>query len=428
MFRTPPGAVLRRFRTSLFTLGIGLSAFAGSAHADVLLQQSFASGLGQFTSAGSVSTSSSGAKLTAALLSTDGAITSPVVSTVGFTGIKLSFDRVTGGLDAGEFGIAEYTTNGSTYSALESTTATTSARVSYNLPADAAGSSTLRIRFRINANSALETYTVNNVTLEGAAGGGGGTGGAPRPAIGKFTTFESGHVRPMALSSNGLRLFVVNTPDNRVEVYNTQSGVPVLTESIPVGLEPVAVALANDNQLWVVNHLSDSVSVVDVSASPAKVINTLLVGDEPRDILFAGAGNKWAFITAAHRGQNTGFDPQLTAAGVGRADVWVYDVANLGTKLGGAPVTRLNMFGDTLRGLAKNAAGTRVYAAVFNSGNKTTVLNEDLGNGGLTLPSPTTDANGNAAPKVGLIVQKNAAGRWLDNGDPTRGVAGTDWT
>ncbi|MBC7958126.1 MAG: hypothetical protein H7Y33_19930, partial [Cytophagales bacterium] len=229
-------------------------------------------------------------------------------------------------------------------------------------------------------------------------------------------------------SSNGLRLFVVNTPDNRVEVYNTQSGVPVLTESIPVGLEPVSVALANDNQLWVVNHLSDSVSIVDVSTTPARVVNTLLVGDEPRDILFAGTGNKWAFITAAHRGQNAGFDPQLASPGVGRADVWVYDVANVGTRLGGQPLTRLNMFGDTLRGLAKNAAGTRVYAAVFNSGNKTTVLNEDLGNGGLTLPSPTTDANGNAAPRNPLIVQKNAAGRWMDNGDPTRGVAGSDFS
>ncbi len=428
MFYPPSGAACRRFRASLFALGIGLGAFAGSAHADVILQQNFSSGLGPFTAAGSVSTGTAGAKLTAALLSTDGAITSPPISTVNYTGIKLSYDRVTVGLDIGEAGIAEYSTDGTTYAALESTRATASSRVSFDLPTAAAGITTLRVRFRVSANSATESYTVNTVALEGTPGGGGGGGGAPRPAIGKFTTFESGHVRPMALSSNGLRLYVVNTPDNRVEVYNTQSGVPVLSESIPVGLEPVALALANDNQLWVVNHLSDSVSIVDVSTSPARVVNTLLVGDEPRDILFAGAGNKWAFITAAHRGQNTGFDPQLTTAGVGRADVWVYDAANPGTKLGGAPLTRLNMFGDTLRGLAKNAAGTRVYAAVFNSGNKTTVLNEDLGNGGLTLPSPTTDANGNAAPKTTLIVQKNAAGRWMDNGDPTRNVAGSDWT
>ena len=33
-------------------------------------------------------------------------------------------------------------------------------------------------------------------------------------------------------------------------------------------------------------------------------MRTLLVGDEPRDIVFAGAGSTRAFITTAHRGQN----------------------------------------------------------------------------------------------------------------------------
>ena len=420
-------AASRRFHQLLALCGLGICAVSAQAQTSTVFQQSFASGLGSFSSTGSVTTSSLGATMTAALLSADGAITSSPISTVGFTGLTLSFDRVTTGLDLGEGGIAEVSVNGGSFSQVESTRVTTNGRVTFNLPASTANQLSVVLRFRVGANSATESYRVNAITLAGT----GGTTNPPvgtRPAIGKFATFESGHVRPMALSSNGLRLFVVNTPDNKVEVYNTQSGTPVLTESIPVGMEPVSVALANDNQLWVVNHLSDSVTIVDVSTSPARVVNTLLVGDEPRDILFAGAGNKWAFITAAHRGQNAGFDPQLTTAGVGRADVWVYDAANQGTRLGGAPVTRLNMFGDTLRGLAKNAAGTRVYAAVFNSGNKTTVLNEDLGNGGLTLPSPTTDAGGTAAPRNPLIVQKNAAGRWMDDGDPTRGVAARDHT
>ncbi len=173
-----------------------------------------------------------------------------------------------------------------------------------------------------------------------------------RPALGELSAFESGHVRPLALSGNGQRLYAVNTPDHRVEVWNTSGAAPVALESIPVGLEPVAVALAPDGKLWVVNHLSDSISVVDVSVSPARVVNTLYVGDEPRDIVFAGPGNGWAFITAAHRGQNAPFDPQLTTEGTGRADVWVFAAANLGAKLGGAPLTILTMFGDTLRGLA----------------------------------------------------------------------------
>jgi hypothetical protein len=39
------------------------------------------------------------------------------------------------------------------------------------------------------------------------------------------------------------------------------------------------------NEVWVINHLSDPISiVVDVSSTPPRVIRTLLVGDEPRDI------------------------------------------------------------------------------------------------------------------------------------------------
>ncbi len=72
-----------------------------------------------------------------------------------------------------------------------------------------------------------------------------------------------------------------------------------------VGLEPVAVAVQSRREVWVVNHLSDSVSVVDVT-SPRNpwVDKTLLVGDEPRDIVFAGPQRSRAFVTTAHRGQN----------------------------------------------------------------------------------------------------------------------------
>jgi hypothetical protein len=39
--------------------------------------------------------------------------------------------------------------------------------------------------------------------------------------------FESGQVRPLALSPDGSRLFAVNTPDNQLEVF--QVGVGTLT-------------------------------------------------------------------------------------------------------------------------------------------------------------------------------------------------------
>ena len=62
-----------------------------------------------------------------------------------------------------------------------------------------------------------------------------------------------------------------NTPDNRLEIFRVTTGAglePVA--SVPVGLEPVAVAARANGEVWVVNHLSDSVSVVDVSRDRAR--------------------------------------------------------------------------------------------------------------------------------------------------------------
>src|SRR6185503_10422272 len=133
--------------------------------------------------------------------------------------------------------------------------------------------------------------------------------------------------------------------------------------TVAVGLEPIAVAARSDTEVWVVNHLSDSVSIVDLSGTP-RVIRTLLVGDEPRDIVFAGPGRNRAFITAAHRGQNTPINMavDLITPGTGRADVWVFDAANLGTALGGTPLTRIVRFADTPRALAASPDGDTVYA------------------------------------------------------------------
>ena len=83
-----------------------------------------------------------------------------------------------------------------------------------------------------------------------------------------FVNFESGHVRPLAASPDGTKLFAVNTPDNRLEIYTVGVGSLTLAAEVPVGLEPVAVAtrtnLAGRTEAWVVNHLSDSVSIVEV--------------------------------------------------------------------------------------------------------------------------------------------------------------------
>src|SRR5271167_2077188 len=226
--------------------------------------------------------------------------------------------------------------------------------------------------------------------------------GLPSDFSTAFTLFESGQVRPLALSPDGTRLFAVNTPDNTLEILNVGAGGVAKVSSVPVGLEPVAVAARSNTEVWVVNHLSDSVSIVDVSATPPRVTRTLLVGDEPSDIVFAGTGGNRAFITTAHRGQqrfdpslasvpgiapnsNPGQtiagDPQLTTPGIGRADVWVFDATNLdqgnpGATIGGVPIQVVTLFGDTPRALATD--GTTVYAAIFHSGNQTTTVSEGL--------------------------------------------------
>ncbi len=255
-----------------------------------------------------------------------------------------------------------------------------------------------------------------------------------------FVNFESGQVRPLALSPDGSRLFAVNTPDNRLEIFAVGASGLTHTGSVEVGLEPVAVAARSDSEVWVVNHLSDSLSIVDVAASPPRVTRTFATCDEPRDIVFAGPGNDRAFVTAARRGQNCGpFDrSDLTTPGIGRAVVQVWDPTSANTGLRGGILTNIILFGDTPRALARSADGNTVYAAVFHSGNQTTALNDGwVCNGGGDaapctiaggrsapggLPAPNFNFEGVRGPEVGLIVKFDRdAGIWEDN-------IGRDWS
>ncbi|HEU4726432.1 MAG TPA: hypothetical protein VFT22_01025, partial [Kofleriaceae bacterium] len=253
-----------------------------------------------------------------------------------------------------------------------------------------------------------------------------------------FLEFESGQVRPIAMSPDGTRLFAVNTPNATLEIFNLTATGPVFAARVPVGLEPVAVAARTNTEVWVVNHLSDSVSVVTLSGTP-HVTQTLLVGDEPRDIVFAGTPSR-AFITTAHRGQqrtNSSIsgvpgagDPQFTTPSVPRADVWVFDPASLGNTLGGTPVKIMSFFTDTPRALAVSPDKNTVYVAGFKTGNQTTTILEGIvctgfqntpctNAAGTTSPGgnpgPGTDSAGEKAPEVSLIVKfNNATGHWED--------------
>ena len=91
---------------------------------------------------------------------------------------------------------------------------------------------------------------------------------------------------------------------------------------------------------------------------------------------------------------------------VGRADVWVFDADNLGSSLSGDPETIITLFGDTPRALAATEDGKKVYAGIFHSGNKTTVIPKS---GNFSLPN----ANFNNAPEIPTIVQFNGSD-WVD--------------
>ena len=115
--------------------------------------------------------------------------------------------------------------------------------------------------------------------------------------------FMSPHVRPITAISDFV--YTVNTPADTVDVIDISSRAVV--NRIVVGVDPVGLALNPDGtELWVANHISDTVSVIDtdpdsqtwhqVTATVQDLdLDTLSTTfDEPLGIAF---GNEKAFIT-----------------------------------------------------------------------------------------------------------------------------------
>jgi YVTN family beta-propeller protein len=211
-----------------------------------------------------------------------------------------------------------------------------------------------------------------------------------------FRSFESPQVHPLALTPDGTRLLAVNTPDDRLAVFQLDPEGPRLIAEIPVGLEPVSVAARNDHEAWVTNWLSDTVSVVDLTT--ANVVRTIEVGDEPTDVVFAGQPRELAFVCVSGAGQVKVYDP-------------------------GSPAENsqvINIRGKQPRALVRDASGGRVFVSVFESGNQTTVVsaNQVKAAGGPPKPFPKMKKLP-TAPDVGLIVKWNGT-RWSDERGNTK--------
>jgi YVTN family beta-propeller protein len=141
---------------------------------------------------------------------------------------------------------------------------------------------------------------------------------------------------------------------------------------IAVGLEPVSVNPLNNDEAWVVNEVSDSVSIVSVSRHV--VTETLHVKDEPADVIFA---NGRAFVSAARNNQ-----------------IAVFDIATR------AAVTNIPVLGENPRSLCVNSNGSRIYAAFALSGNRTTIIPFDRA----PQQPPPNNPNLPPPPRVSLIV------------------------
>jgi hypothetical protein len=250
------------------------------------------------------------------------------------------------------------------------------------------------------------------------------TSGPPLPAS-DYTLFEADPVRPIAVLEQSRRVAVANAVDDYVELVSVErDGSLSACGGVRVGLRPVALAVVKESarsaELWVVNHVSDSISVVrvDTERCTATSIDTLHVGDEPRDIVLAtGAdGRQSAFVSTAHRGQHHPVDSArsgrdlVTPAGekehAGLADVFVFDTRR--RALRGV----VNLFTDSLRALATGDGV--VYAAGFQTGNRSTlIMAERVFARGLTALEPLLLRQGGRFVEQGgeLVLADGVAGR-----------------
>lgn len=191
-----------------------------------------------------------------------------------------------------------------------------------------------------------------------------------------FANFEPAQTNPIRLSADGTRLFAVNSENASLSVFDvTQPTNPSLISEIPVGVGPVSANSRSDDEVWVANQVSNTVSVVSVSQGI--VTDTIATGrgTEPTDIVFAGPNQ--AYVSYSRSNQIGVFDADTHAL-----------------------ITTLPVFGGSPRALAASPDGSLVYAAMAISGNATTIIPAAIA----PPQPPPTNPKLPPPPQVALII------------------------
>jgi YVTN family beta-propeller protein len=202
-----------------------------------------------------------------------------------------------------------------------------------------------------------------------------------------FELFESPQANPLALTPDGSRLYVAHTTASHVEVFDTASGARLAT--ILVGLDPVGIAVRPDgNEVFVSNHISDSVSVIDanpasptyheVTATLQDLQNGVTNFDEPVGVAFAS--NTKAYVALSSRNEIA----VLRRVGA----VWSVDAQ------------RIQISAQDPRALT--VRNGRLYVAAFESGNQSELsvcLQAQAGNVQCTLGAGAI-GNAGAGPNL----------------------------
>lgn len=123
-------------------------------------------------------------------------------------------------------------------------------------------------------------------------------------------TFLSPHASPIL--KHGDQVFVVNTPADTVDVIDASS--QIVVKRISVGIDPVAIALRPDGkEVWVSNHVSDSVSVIDTDPASLTFLQVIATVqeylqtsrttrfDEPVGIAFASNEKAYVALSSENR-------------------------------------------------------------------------------------------------------------------------------